>query len=74
MASNMPPGYSDEGAEIAERGEDTALYDALQKLFYRYRDWLKENLEDFWTVEQQELAAKICNDLEKLLCDIEGPL
>lgn len=74
MTSNTPPGYSDEGGEIAERGEETAVYEELRAHFYRYRDWLAKNLDQFWTVEEQTAAAKICNDFEKLLCEMEGPL
>ena len=74
MPSNMPPGYSDEGGDIAERGQETAVYEELRGHFDKYRTWLQKNLDQFWTVEQQTAAATICNDFEKLLCDMEGPL
>lgn len=74
MPSNMPPGYSDEGDAVAERGEETALYQELRDHFDRYRNWLTKNLDQFWTVEEQAAAAQIANDMEKLLCEMEGPL
>jgi len=74
MPSNMPPGYSDEGNAPPERGEETMLYEELRGLFDKYRAWLTKNLEDFWTVEDQTAAANICNEMEKLLVSMEGPL
>lgn len=73
MPSNMPPGYSDEGGDIATCGEDTAMYQDLLTIFDRYRKWLIANDKDFFNDNDKRAAMKICNEIEALLCSMEGP-
>ena len=73
-ASNMPPGYSDEGFEPAARGEETAIYEELRAIFDKYRKWLSTNAGEFFNDDDKLAAMKICNDIEGLLCNMEGPL
>jgi hypothetical protein len=73
MVSNMPPGYSDEGGDIAASGEETALYEELRSIFDKYRFWFLKYQADFFNTEDQLAAAKICNEIEALLCQMEGP-
>ena len=73
MVSNMPPGYSDEGGDIATRGEETAIYEELRAIFDKYRKWLTDNDGEFFNDEDKLAAMKICNEIEALLCAMEGP-
>jgi hypothetical protein len=45
----------------------------LRGIFDKYRAWFLKYQADFFAAEDQLAAAKICNEIEALLCNMEGP-
>lgn len=73
MASNIPPGYSDDGDAVTH-GSDTAMYQELLPIKAAFDKWADQFGSEFYGPDMKKLVDEMEIEFETLVEQINQPL